>query len=70
MDKLELKGHWNVLKGKLKQTFGELTDDDLRYEEGREDELLGRIQKKTGQTKEQLTKWLRHQTEASHKANR
>ena len=59
MDKLELKGSWNVLKGKLKQSYANLTDDDLKYEEGKEDELLGRIQRKTGQTREQLTKWVK-----------
>lgn len=59
MDKLELKGSWNVLKGKLKQSYANLTDDDLRFEEGKEDELLGRLQKKTGQTRDQLTKWFK-----------
>lgn len=39
MDKLELKGKWNELKGKLKQKYGDLTEDDLRYVEGKEDEL-------------------------------
>jgi uncharacterized protein YjbJ (UPF0337 family) len=59
MDNLELKGRWNVLKGKLKQSYGDLTDDDLTYTEGKEDELWGRLQKKTGQTKEQLHKWFK-----------
>ena len=58
MNNLELKGNWNILKGKLKQSYADLTDDDLKYEEGKEDELWGRVQKKTGQTKEQLHKWL------------
>ncbi len=49
---LKLKGNWNELKGKIKQQYADLTDDDLLYEEGKEDELLGRIQKKTGQSKE------------------
>jgi len=62
MNNLELKGNWNVLKGKLKQSYSDLTDDDLMYEEGKEDELLGRIQRKTGQTKEQLTKWIKSRT--------
>ncbi len=70
MDKLELKGQWNVLKGKLKQSYGNLTDDDLRYEEGMEDELLGRLQKKTGQTREQLTKWFRSNMNSEPRANR
>jgi uncharacterized protein YjbJ (UPF0337 family) len=48
--KLNLKGNWNVVKGKLKQSYGNLTDDDLAYTEGQEDELLGRIQRKIGST--------------------
>lgn len=48
--KLSLKGNWNVVKGKLKQAYGELTDDDLKYVEGQEDELVGRIQKRVGAT--------------------
>ena len=54
----KLKGNWNIAKGKIKQEWGELTDDDLDYQEGQEDELVGRIQKKTGQTKEQVNKFL------------
>jgi uncharacterized protein YjbJ (UPF0337 family) len=57
MDNLIVKGNWNELKGKLKQAYGNLTDDDLKYEEGKEDELLGRLQKKTGKTKDDLKKW-------------
>jgi uncharacterized protein YjbJ (UPF0337 family) len=52
MDKLEIKGNWNKLKGKLKQKYGKLTDDDLKYTEGQEDELVGRIQEKTGQSRQ------------------
>lgn len=55
---LKLKGNWNELKGKVKQKYADLTDDDLLYEEGKEDELLGRIQKKTGQTKEDVKSWI------------
>ena len=47
---LNLKGNWNVIKGHLKQSYGQLTDDDLTYEDGKEDELVGRIQKKIGTT--------------------
>jgi uncharacterized protein YjbJ (UPF0337 family) len=47
---LNLKGNWNVVKGKLKQAYGELTDDDLTYVDGQEDELVGRIQKRIGAT--------------------
>jgi uncharacterized protein YjbJ (UPF0337 family) len=54
MNTLELKGNWNIAKGKLKQKFAQLTDDDLQYVEGKEEELMGRIQKRTGQTREQL----------------
>jgi uncharacterized protein YjbJ (UPF0337 family) len=59
MDKLELKGNWNKLKGKIKQAYGNLTDDDLRYEEGKDEELLGRIQQKTGKSREEIITWLR-----------
>ncbi len=52
MDNLEIKGNWNIAKGKLKQKWGQLTDDDLDYAEGSADELVGRIQKRTGQTRE------------------
>jgi uncharacterized protein YjbJ (UPF0337 family) len=59
MDRLELKGSWNELKGKVKQAHGDLTDDDLKYEEGKDDELLGRLQKKLGKSREDLVKWLK-----------
>jgi uncharacterized protein YjbJ (UPF0337 family) len=59
MDKLELKGTWNTLKGKVKQAHADLTDDDLKYEEGKDDELYGRLQKKLGKTKDELISWLR-----------
>lgn len=67
MDKLNFKGSWNVLKGKLKQSYAGLTDDDLKYEEGKEDELIGRLQIKTGQTKDQLKKWFNSEMEAKPK---
>lgn len=50
----KIKGNWNILKGKLKQQYADLTDDDLTYVEGKENELLGRIQRKTGKTQEEL----------------
>ena len=59
MDKLEIKGNWNKLKGKVKQAYGDLTDDDLKYEEGKDDELLGRLQQKTGKTRDEVVKWLK-----------
>jgi uncharacterized protein YjbJ (UPF0337 family) len=52
--KLQLKGSWNEIKGKLKQKYGQLTDDDLAFAEGKEDELLGRLQKRLGKTKDEL----------------
>uniref|UniRef100_F4CCA5 CsbD family protein n=1 Tax=Sphingobacterium sp. (strain 21) TaxID=743722 RepID=F4CCA5_SPHS2 len=58
MDDLKLKGSWNELKGKVKQKWGELTDDDLTYAEGQEEELVGRLQKKTGQTREEVVNYL------------
>lgn len=51
---LKLKGNWNIVKGKLKEKYGELTDDDLAYVEGKEDQLLGRIQKRTGEAEETI----------------
>lgn len=54
----KLKGNWNLVKGKLKQEYGELTDDDLKLVEGQEDEIIGRIQKKTGKTKEEVKKFI------------
>lgn len=54
----KLKGNWNMIKGSLKQKWANLTDDELLYEEGKEDELLGRIQKKTGETKESLNRFI------------
>lgn len=70
MDNLQLKGNWNIFKGKLKQSYANLTDDDLTYEEGKEDELWGRLQKKTGQTKEQLNKWFRGNDDDSPQVRR
>jgi uncharacterized protein YjbJ (UPF0337 family) len=52
MTTLEIKGDWNITKGKLKQKWAQLTDDDLQNIEGKEEELIGRIQKRTGQTRE------------------
>ncbi len=52
----ELKGNWNETKGKLKQKYAILTDDDLLLVEGKQDEMIGRIQSKLGKTKEQIHK--------------
>lgn len=51
---LIIKGNWDVIKGKLKQKYADLTDDDLLFIEGKEDELLGRLEKKTGKAKNEL----------------
>jgi uncharacterized protein YjbJ (UPF0337 family) len=51
---MKIKGDWNILKGKLKQKFASLTDDDLMYIEGKEEELIGRIQQKIGKTKQEI----------------
>ena len=59
MDKLELKGKWNQMKGKLKEKYGDLTDDDLTYEEGKEDQLIGKLQEKLGKTRDEVVKEIR-----------
>jgi uncharacterized protein YjbJ (UPF0337 family) len=59
MNKTELKGNWNELKGKLKKSYAELTDNDLIYEEGREDELYGRLQKKLGKSQDEVRQIIR-----------
>ncbi|HTH82113.1 MAG TPA: CsbD family protein [Mucilaginibacter sp.] len=58
MSDLKLKGAWNEIKGKVKQAYGDLTDDDLIREEGKDDELLGKLQQKTGKGRDELVKWL------------
>jgi uncharacterized protein YjbJ (UPF0337 family) len=58
MNLTELKGDWNEVKGKLKQQFATLTDDDLLFEEGKQDELLGRLQAKLGMAKEEIHKMI------------
>jgi uncharacterized protein YjbJ (UPF0337 family) len=54
MTKLAFKGAWNEVKGKLKQKYGQLTDDDLTFAEGKDEELLGRLQRRLGRSKEEL----------------
>jgi len=54
MNKLQFKGSWNEIKGKLKQTYGNLTDDDLVFAEGKDEELLGRLHKKLGKSKDEV----------------
>ncbi|MBE0390493.1 uncharacterized protein YjbJ (UPF0337 family) [Flavobacterium sp. 7E] len=50
----EIKGNWNEMKGKLKQKYADLTDDDLLFEEGKEDEMWGKLQQKLGKTKKEI----------------
>jgi uncharacterized protein YjbJ (UPF0337 family) len=52
--KLQMKGSWNEVKGKLKQKYGQLTDDDLMFAEGKEDEPVGRLQKRPGRTQDEI----------------
>lgn len=54
MNTTQIKGNWNEMKGKLKQQYAELTDDDLMYAEGKEDEMYGKLQQKLGKTKEEI----------------
>jgi uncharacterized protein YjbJ (UPF0337 family) len=56
MTNLQFKGSWNEIKGKLKQKYGQLTDNDLAFAEGKEDELLGRLQQRLGKSKDDLRK--------------
>ncbi|MCV9930816.1 CsbD family protein [Flavobacterium sp. LS1R47] len=56
MNITEIKGNWNELKGKLKQKYATLTDDDLMFAEGKEDEVIGRLQQKLGKSKEEVHK--------------
>jgi uncharacterized protein YjbJ (UPF0337 family) len=59
MDKLEFKGTWNEVKGKIKQSYADLTDDDLKYEEGKDDEFLGKLQQKIGKGRDELVNWIK-----------
>ncbi|MAZ28324.1 MAG: general stress protein CsbD [Cytophagaceae bacterium] len=56
MNQMELEGKWKQVKGKFKQKYGDLTDDDTTFAEGKFDEMLGRLQEKTGKTKSDLKK--------------
>ncbi|HXS55925.1 MAG TPA: CsbD family protein [Hanamia sp.] len=55
---LKLKGNWNEVKGKMKQAYADLTDDDLKRDEGKDDEFVGRVQQKLGKTKDEVIKWI------------
>lgn len=58
MGELKWQGRWNEIKGKVKQEYADMTDDDLTYEEGRDEELLGKLQKKTGKARDEVVNWL------------
>ena len=58
MNKLQFKGSWNEVKGKLKQKYAQLTDDDLTYAEGKDDELVGKLQKRLGKSAEEVRRIL------------
>jgi uncharacterized protein YjbJ (UPF0337 family) len=64
MTKLEIKGDWNITKGKLKQKWAKLTDNDLEYSDGKQEELLGRIQKRTGASREAVEKAIKESSSA------
>lgn len=59
MDKLEIKGNWNEIKGKLKQKYADLTDIDLTFTKGQEEELLGKLQKKIGKSREEVIRMIK-----------
>jgi uncharacterized protein YjbJ (UPF0337 family) len=54
----KIRGNWNEIKGKIKQEYGELTENDLAYTEGKEDELIGRLQQKLGKSKEEVKNFI------------
>ncbi|HXA02607.1 MAG TPA: CsbD family protein [Cytophagaceae bacterium] len=58
MNDLKIKGSFRELLGKLKKKYGELTDDDVAFEEGKEDEAIGRLQKKLGKSKDEVIRLL------------
>ena len=58
----KLKGNWNQLKGKIKEKYAEVTDDDLAYVEAKKDQMMGRLQEKTGETKEKLANFIEEHT--------
>lgn len=70
MNTLIIKGNWNIAKGKLKRKYAQLTDDDLQYTDGSADELVGRIQKRTGQAREAIEKAVQESFEAQDNSGR
>lgn len=65
MNTTTLKGNWKIIQGKLKKQYAQLTDNDLIYVEGAEDELIGRIQKKTGESREKIEHFIDHDCNCS-----
>jgi len=55
---LKLRGNWNETKGKMKQAYADLTDNDLQYQEGKDDEFIGRLQQKLGKSKDEVINWI------------
>jgi uncharacterized protein YjbJ (UPF0337 family) len=66
MSALAARGNWNIAKGKLKQKLAKLVDDDLQFLEGKEDELIGRIQKRANQTKRKIEDTARECSSCRH----
>lgn len=66
MDSLRVKGKWHEIKGRLKQKFAKLSDDDLEYEDGKEEELLGKLQQRTGITKDELRAEIQRMSEGKN----
>ena len=54
MDKLKFKGNWNIIKGRLKQHYAELTDDEWKYAEGKEHEFIGKLQQKMRESRQEI----------------
>jgi len=66
MNKLQFKGEWHEIKGKLRQKFAELTDNNLDSAEGQEEELLGHLPKKLGKSREEITQLINTPLEPNH----
>jgi len=65
MNTQEIRGQWNTLKGQVKEKWGQLTDDDLRMAEGNVDQLIGRIQQRTGEARKNIEQYLDELLEGS-----
>jgi uncharacterized protein YjbJ (UPF0337 family) len=57
-----LQGQWNQIRGELKKKWGQLTDDDLRFNNGNIDQLVGKIQQRTGEAREAIEQFLTEAT--------